>query len=163
MMRRIVAIVMLVAPVLAAAQGQRGVRPVLEEQVRAQLERVLRSQVGLNDGQLQKVQELTSRLEAQKVSLNQEESRVRQVLRDEVLLGDTSRNVRVAELLDRIIKITKQRNDLPEQEQKELALFMSPMQRAKYFGVQELFQRRVRELLQEQRQEQAQQKPPERP
>lgn len=162
-MRRIVAIVMLVAPVLAAAQGQRGVRPVLEEQVRAQLERVLRSQVGLNDGQLQKVQELTSRLEAQKVSLNQEESRVRQVLRDEVLLGDTSRNVRVAELLDRIIKITKQRNDLPEQEQKELALFMSPMQRAKYFGVQELFQRRVRELLQEQRQEQAQQKPPERP
>ena len=162
-MRRIVAIVMLVAPVLAAAQGQRGVRPVLEEQVRAQLERVLRSQVGLNDGQLQKVQELTSRLETQKVSLNQEESRVRQVLRDEVLLGDTSRNVRVAELLDRIIKITKQRNDLPEQEQKELALFMSPMQRAKYFGVQELFQRRVRELLQEQRQEQAQQKPPEKP
>ncbi len=159
-MRRIVAIVMMLAPVLASAQGQRSVRPVLEEQVRAQLERVLRSQVGLNDAQLQKVQELTSRLETQKVSLNQEESRVRQVLRDEVLLGDSSRNVRVAELLDRVIKITKQRNDLPEQEQKELALFMSPMQRAKYFGVQELFQRRVRELLQEQRQEQAQQKPP---
>lgn len=152
MMRRML-LSMLAAPLAVAAQhpppGRGGGRP-LDVMVRMQIGRVLRNQVGLTDAQMQRVQELNTRLDAQRRQLNQEEARVRQSLRDEVTVGDTSRNAVVGELLDRLVKITGQRSELFEQEQKELAQFMTPMQRAKYFGVQEAVRRRVQQLLAEQ-------------
>lgn len=143
----------LLAPLALAAQnappGRGGGRP-LDEMVRMQIARVLRNQVGLTDVQLQRVQELNTRLDAQRRQLNQDESRVRQSLRDEVIVGDSTRNPVVGGLLDHLVKIERQRSDLFEQEYKELAQFMTPMQRAKYFGVQEAVRRRVQQLLAEQ-------------
>ncbi|MBI1810146.1 MAG: hypothetical protein HYR75_09635 [Gemmatimonadetes bacterium] len=123
-----------------------GARP-LDEVVRAQLARVLKNQVGLSDAQLQRVQELNTRLDAQRRQMNQEEGRLRQALRDEVTLGDSTRNPAVGDMLDRLMKIERQRAELFEQEHKELGQFMTPMQHAKYLGVQEAVRRRVQQLL----------------
>ncbi len=130
----------------------------LDDMVRTQLSRVLRTQVGLTESQLQRVQDLNTRLDGQRRQFNQDESRVRQSLRDEVMMGDSTRNATVGELLDRLIRIERQRSDLFEQEHRELAQFMTPMQRAKYMGVQEAVRRRVQELLAEQQGDQ--QEPP---
>jgi len=141
--------VLAAATVARGAGAQGGGRP-LDELVREQLARVMRNQVGLNDAQMQKVQELNVRLDQQRRGLNADESRVRQALRDEVMIGDTTHNQAVGELLDRLVRIQRQRGDLVEQEQRDLAQFMSPMQRARYFGVQEAVRRRVQQLLAEQ-------------
>lgn len=146
------ALAALATPLALIAQNPPPARvggPPLAEMVRLQIARVLRNQVGLTDAQLQRVQELNTRLDAQRRLLNQDEGRVRQSLRDEVTIGDSSRNAAVAALLDHLVKIARQRSDLLEQEQKELAQFMTPMQRAKYFGVQEAVRRRVQQLLAE--------------
>lgn len=152
MIRRtlLLALVALAAPLALAAQNPspgRGGGAPLAERVRLQIARVLRNRVGLTGAQLQRVQELNRRLDAARRQINQDEGRVRQSLRDEVTIGDSSRNATVAALLDELVKIARQRADLFEQEQKELAQFMTPMQRAKYFGVQEAVRRRVQQLL----------------
>jgi hypothetical protein len=122
-------------------------RAQLEQRVKVQMVRVLRDQVGLNEAQITHVQELSQRIEEQRLSLNRLEQQARISLREEVLLADTSRNAVVAQLIDQIIKAQDQKTALLATEQKELATFMTPMQRAKVFGIEDLIRRRVNEML----------------
>jgi aminopeptidase N len=115
-------------------------RAQLEQRVKVQMVRVLRDQVGLNEAQITHVQELSQRIEEQRLSLNRLEQQARISLREEVLLADTSRNAVVAQLIDQIIKAQDQKTAL-------LATFMTPMQRAKVFGIEDLIRRRVNEML----------------
>jgi hypothetical protein len=74
------------------------------------------------------------------------ERQVRAGIREELDLADTTRQAQVARLLDQMLVIQRQRLDLIEAEQKELATFMTPQQRARYFGMQEQIRRRVEEM-----------------
>ncbi|MFL5621035.1 MAG: hypothetical protein ACJ8AB_00120, partial [Gemmatimonadaceae bacterium] len=53
---------------------------------------------------------------------------------------------RVSLLLDTSLQLQKQRIALVEEEQKDLARFMTPVQRARYIALQQQFRRRAQEL-----------------
>ena len=69
-------------------------------------------------------------------------------LRDELLVADQSRinQERVSSLLDRTIRVQRQRVELLESEQRELARFLDATQRAKLLGMQEQIRRNVGEM-----------------
>jgi hypothetical protein len=71
-------------------------------------------------------------------------------LRDEMIRPDSGRQSQVGTLLDRMTKVQRQHVDLQEQEQAELAKFLTPMQRARYFSLQDDFRRRTQAMRQQQ-------------
>jgi len=52
----------------------------------------------------------------------------------------------VSDLLDASVRLQKQRIAIIEEEQKDLARFMTPVQRARYIALQQQFRRRAQEL-----------------
>lgn len=121
-------------------------RDSLESRVRQRMEQVLKRQLGLNDEQMRRLGATNRRFANQRRDLLIRERQVRLGLRDEIELGDSTRNPQVAKLLDEMLQLQRQRLDLLESEQKELASFMTPHQRAKYFGMEEQIRRRVEEM-----------------
>lgn len=132
----------------ATAQGEpgEGQRDSLEARVRARMAQVMRNQLGLNDDQVRRLQATNRRFEGQRRDLFEQERRVRIELRAAIDLGDSTQNARIGPLLDRTIELQRQRLDLLDAEQKELAGFLSPLQRAKLYGFEEQMRRRVQEM-----------------
>lgn len=121
-------------------------RDSLEARVRQRMAEVVRRQLGLNNDQMRKLGETNRRFEVQRRELLTRERDVRMDLRDEMESGDTTRQVQVARLLDQMLVVQRQRTDQLEAEQKELATFLTPIQRAKYFAMEEQIRRRVMEM-----------------
>ena len=151
-------------PMIAAAQGgspppplpqgsggqQNGAmgpdRAALEQQVKARLGQVLKQRLGLTDAQMVKLQETNRKFDEKRRLLVDQERDVRMSLRDEMLRPDSSRSSQVSGLLDRVVRVQRQRVDLLEQEQKELSGFLTPLQRAKYYGAEEQMRRRMQNM-----------------
>lgn len=132
----------------AAAQGNRpsdARRDSLETRVRARMAMMLRTQVGLNDEQITRLQAVNRRFEGQRRTLFEQERRVRSELRA-ALGADSAQDARIAPLLDRTIQLQRDRLDLLEAEQKELATFLTPTQRARLYGMEEQMRRRMQEM-----------------
>ena len=151
MMRRAVtglAFVLLALPAAAqeAAPQQPTERDSLERRVRERMAQVIKRQVGLNDDQMRRLGVTNRRFEGQQRELFMRERRTRMELRNELDLADTTRQAQVSTLLDQMLQIQKQRVELVEAEQRELATFMTPQQRARYLGIQEQVRRRVDEM-----------------
>jgi Spy/CpxP family protein refolding chaperone len=134
----------------AAAPGQPG-QGALERQFRERLANVVQRRLNLNDAQMRQLGQVNDRYEGQRMRLLRQERLMRQELRAEVLLGDAADQTKVANLLDRALEIQRQRLDLTQREQRELAGFMSPVQRAQYFGIQDDLRRRLEEARQQRR------------
>ena len=133
---------------LATAQDARegdARRDSLEARVRARMALMLRTQVGLDDEQIRRLQATNRRFEGQRRELFNQERRVRAELRS-ALASDSARDARIAPLLDRTIQLQRQRLDLLEAEQKELATFLTPTQRARLYGMEEQMRRRMQEM-----------------
>lgn len=150
MMRRIVMVLVMLAAAgtAVAAQGNRqqdARRDSLEARVRARMAVMLRTQVGLNDDQITRLRAVNRRFEGQRRTLFEQERRVRSELRA-ALSADSAQDARIAPLLDRTIQLQRERLDLLEAEQKELATFMSPTQRARLYGMEEQMRRRMQEM-----------------
>jgi protein CpxP len=71
---------------------------------------------------------------------------VRRQLRVELTSGRDPNQQHVSDLLDRSLQLQKQRISIVEAEQKDLARFMTPVQRARYIALQQQFRRRAQEL-----------------
>lgn len=121
-------------------------RDSLESRVRLRMAQIVKTQLGLTDRQVRQLMLTNRRFEAQRVTLFQEEREVRNALRDEIESRDTTRQAQVGELLDRMLQLQRDRLALLESEQKELATFLTPVQRAKYFGLEEQIRRRMMEM-----------------
>lgn len=133
---------------LASAQDTRqrdAGRDSLEARVRARMAMMLRTQVGLDDEQIRRLQATSRRFEGQRRELFNRERRVRAELRA-ALESDSARDARIAPLLDQTIQLQRQRLDLLEAEQKELATFLTPTQRARLYGMEEQMRRRMQEM-----------------
>ncbi|MCC7000825.1 MAG: Spy/CpxP family protein refolding chaperone [Gemmatimonadaceae bacterium] len=148
-----VAIAMVGMPVVAlsAQQAVSGNAPPMsrdsiDTRVRLRIAQIVKSQLGLTDRQVRQLMLTNRRFEAQRVELFEQEREVRTALRDEIESRDTTRQVQVSELLDRMLKLQRDRLSLLEAEQKELATFLTPVQRARYFGLEEQIRRRVMDL-----------------
>lgn len=137
-------------PAEAQQQRQQAVsgvqRDSLEARVRQRMGQVLKNQLGLTDEQLRRLQATNRRFEGQRRALFMQEREVRAGIRTEVEAGDTTRNAQISTLLDRMLQIQRQRMDLMEAEQRELATFLTPVQRARYFGMEEQIRRRMTEM-----------------
>lgn len=126
--------------------GGRG-RAELEQRFRERFEGLLKERLSLTDQQLQQMRDVNQRLDGKRRELFAEERSVRREMRD-VLKGseDQASQDRVAQLMERAMRVQRARLDLVENEQRELAAFLTPMQRAKYLGLQEQLRRRAEEM-----------------
>lgn len=136
----------------AAVPGQAGQGvPALERQFRERLANVVQRRLNLNDAQMRQLGQVNDRYEGERMRLLRQERQMRQALRAEVLLGDAADQTKVANLLDRALQIQRERLDVTQREQRELAAFMSPVQRAMYVGIQDDLRRRLEEIRQQRR------------
>jgi len=155
-----IAIMFAAAASPAAAQranrgpGQAGApaeRRALERQFRERLAEVVRRRLNLNDSQMQQLGQVNDRYERERMALLREDRQMRQALRAEVLAGDSADQARVAQLLDNALRLQRQRLEIAEREQRDLAAFMTPVQRAKYVGIQDDLRRRLEDIRQQRR------------
>ena len=123
-------------------------RAALEQQVRERIAQVTKERLGVTDQQMAKLQETNRKYDEKRRLIVDQERDIRMSLRDEMLRPDSARQGQIAALLDRVIKTQRQRVDLQEQEQKELAGFLTPLQRAKYFALEQQIRQRVNQLRQ---------------
>lgn len=120
-------------------------RQMLEQRLRERTGDLVRRRLQLNDDQMTKLQTTNRQFEQQRTTLLMKERDVRRELRQQ-LLSNTADQNRVASLLDQAMQLERQRIDLMQTEQRELAKFLTPVQRAKLFGLQNEMRRRAQEL-----------------
>ncbi len=151
-----------VAPVSASGQGgppppdaprggaqgraNNAQRALLERRLQDRINQVVRQKLALSDEQFDKLRETASRMEDARRDLRNEEVTTRFAMRQELLAGDKANEARVAELLERMPKLERRRLELMEQEQRELAKFLSATQRARYLGLQDELRRSMQDL-----------------
>mgnify|MGYP001764775258 CR=1 FL=1 len=155
----LVAVIAVAAPRIAHAQvtppaaaDGRGMRPddprraELEKLFQKRVEAMVRQRLQLTDDQATKLREVASRAEGERRALRRDEMVARKAMREELLAGDNANEARVLELLDQMPKLERRRLELLEQEQRELARFLTPLQRARYFALQDELRRGMQEL-----------------
>ena len=121
-------------------------RGELEQLIRVRLATLLKTQLGLTDEGMRQLSEVNQRFDRQRREMNRREMMTRRSLREEVLKLDSADSGRVAQLITEQLKIERERIDLTEAEQGELSKFLTPVQRARYLGVQEQIRREMDQL-----------------
>lgn len=130
----------------AAGDSANPRRAMLEERLRQRTADIVKRRLQLTDDQMKQLQATNSRFEKQRMDLMGRERDTRRELRQQLLAGDDANQNRVAQLLDQAMQLERQRLDLQQSEQRELATFLKPVQRAKLFGLQAEMRRRAQEL-----------------
>ena len=121
-------------------------RAQLEQRFRLRLANLLKTQLGLSDDRMRQLSDVNQRFDLQRRELNRREMMARRSVRQEVLKGDSADNGRVEQLMKDQFKIEHERIDLTEAEQGELSKFLTPVQRARYLGVQEQVRREMDQI-----------------
>ena len=153
MMKRLVgltALSLLFAATAGNAQPVTGTanpnRPALEQRFREQSAKLAQQKLGLTDAQLVQLEQSNARFAPQQNQLVMQERETRRQLRLEMTSGDQANQQHVSDLLDNTMRLQKQRIALVEAEQKDLARFLTPVQRAGYLALQAQFRNRAQEL-----------------
>jgi len=120
-------------------------RAMLEQQVRERAAALTRERLGLNDAQMQQLERVNTRFGPQLSTVATQERSSRRQLRQELMAAQPNQ-ARVSTLLDASIRLQKERIALIEAEQKELAAFLTPVQRARYLALQAQFRSRTDQL-----------------
>ena len=120
-------------------------RPALEQALRQRMATVTKQRLGLTDQQMTQLEQSNSKFAPQMMQLLASERDTRQQLRLE-LTSPTPNQQHVSALIDQSISLQKQRVSIVEAEQKDLARFMTPVQRAQYVALQAQFRRRAQEI-----------------
>jgi Spy/CpxP family protein refolding chaperone len=126
--------------------GGRMNREQLEQRFRMRLANLLKTQLGLTDEGMRQLSDVNQRFDRQRRDMNRREMITRRALRTEVLKLDSADAGRIEQLLTDQFKIERERIDLTEAEQRELSKFLTPVQRARYLGVQEQIRREMDQL-----------------
>jgi hypothetical protein len=123
-------------------------RDVMRKRFQERFGAVIKDRLQLSDSQVVRLGETNRKFEEQRRTLIQQERDVRMSLRDELMAQNQSagNQQRISELLDRAIRVQRQRVELLESEQRELARFLNPTQRAKLLGMQEQMRRNAMEM-----------------
>jgi hypothetical protein len=121
-------------------------RAALEQRFREQSAKVAQQRLGLTDAQLAQLSQSNARFAPQQNQLVMQERETRRMLRIEMTAGNQANQQHVSALLDDALRLQKQRIALVEAEQKDLARFLTPVQRAGYLALQAQVRRRAQEL-----------------
>lgn len=123
-------------------------RDALEKRLQERLVAVVRQRLNLTEEQVARLRDVASKTEDERRALRRDELTVRFAMRQELLAGDKANDAKVADLLDQLPRLDRRRVELMEREQRELAKFLTPVQRARYFGLQDELRRGMQELQQ---------------
>lgn len=121
-------------------------RPPAAQRLQARLDSVVRVRLQLTEEQFAQLRGVATRLEEERRLLRRDEMAVRVRLRRALAAAETVDQGAVAQLLDEIPRLERRKVELLEEEQRELARFLSPSQRARYFALQEEMRRGMLEL-----------------
>lgn len=121
-------------------------RQALEQRLRQRFGEVVRRQLSLTDDQFRRLGETNRRFEGQRRDLVSRERSARGAIRDELGQANGGDETRVGERMQELLAIQRERLALVEAEDRQLAEFLTPQQRARYFGLQEQLRRRVEEM-----------------
>jgi periplasmic protein CpxP/Spy len=127
-------------------EGGRPNRQQLEANFRQRLAGLLKTQLGLDDEGMKQLSDVNQRFDRQRRDMIRREMMTRVQLREEVLKLDSANAGKVEQLIAEQFKFERERIDLAEAEQRELGKFLTPVQRAKYLGVQEQIRREMDQL-----------------
>ena len=78
-------------------------RTELEQRLRERTGEIVKRRLGLNDDQMTKLQETNKNFEKQRMDLMSRERTTRQMLRAQVMMGDSANSTKVNQLLDQSI------------------------------------------------------------
>jgi hypothetical protein len=123
-------------------------RQELAKAIRQRWQQVVRDRLGLNEVQMRQLQETTRHFNAQRQTLNQEEKAIRSEMRDQVTGVTPTDDKHLAAMIDTVLDLQRQRLELTRNEQRELSLFLSPLQRVKYLALQEQLRLQMERLRQ---------------
>jgi protein CpxP len=129
----------------APSEIRRGERAI-EQQLQHRIAAIMKERLELSDDQLRQLTEVTQRFERQRMAVRGEEYRMRMTLRRQLTAGDSTSQEVVADMLERMPGVERRRIDLMEAEQRELARFLTPVQRARYLTLQEEIRRNMEQI-----------------
>jgi Spy/CpxP family protein refolding chaperone len=141
-----------------------GERALLQRQVRQAWIGNVRRQLNLNDEQMRTLNQVNTKYERQRGDIQRDERQARLGLKaamEDTAAGD--QNARIEQQMNVLVGAQRRRADLFENEQKELAGFLTPLQRARYSVLQERLAQRLQQLRQNQQEAPAGPPPPENP
>jgi Spy/CpxP family protein refolding chaperone len=141
-----------------------GERALLQRQVRQAWIGNVRRQLNLNNEQMRTLNQVNAKYERQRGDIQRDERQARLGLK--AAMEDTAatdQNARIEQQMNALVGAQRRRADLFENEQKELAGFLTPLQRARYSVMQERLQQRLQQLRQNQQDAPAGPPPPENP
>ena len=118
----------------------------MERRLQERLNELVRQRLTPTEEQFTKLRDVASTMETERRALRNEEMTTRFALRQELMAADKADEGKVAELLERMPKFERRRLDLMEREQKELAKFLTPSQRARYIGLQDELRRGMQDV-----------------
>ena len=118
----------------------------LEARVRQRVAAVVQKRLGLTDDQMRQLSAVNASYEPRRRDLMARERESRVAIREELVRGKSADQKRVQSALDDLFRLQRERIDLTEQEQRDLAKFMQPSQRAGYIALQEQLRRRIEEM-----------------
>jgi Spy/CpxP family protein refolding chaperone len=148
-----------------AAAGNRELRPragragnldtnnadqqALTRRVRQAFAGVVRRQLNLSDEKWRQFQRVDKQFQQQRNAITRDERQTRFDLK--AAMEDTANvdQAKIAQYLSQLTGAQRRRADLLEAEQKELATFLTPLQRAKLQALREQLQQRVRQIQQQ--------------
>jgi periplasmic protein CpxP/Spy len=121
-------------------------RQQIERTLRQRFAQVIQRELQLDDSTMRRFGATVQKFDEPRRDLMRRENIARRQLRDELSGSGTPDQQKVSELLDDMLAAQKQRVALHEQEDRELRAFLTPVQRAKYYGLQEQLRRRAEEM-----------------
>lgn len=121
-------------------------RQGVEREFRQRFAQVVQRELGLDDAHLRRLQATLQKFEAPQRDLMRLENETRRDLRLQLRMGDSAEQNRVEKLLDDLLAVQKRRIELHEQEDRDLRGFLTPVQRARFYGLKEQLRRRVEEV-----------------
>ena len=128
-----------------------GNRAQLERRFRQMLYQVTRRRVGLSDAQMNRLMPINQRFETERRAIQRQERETRLALRDAMRDSSDADQARITGYLDRLVELQRQRVELVAREQRDLAEFMTPLQRARYTALQEQVRRRIEQMVRQNR------------
>ena len=137
----------LASPVAAQGGADSTQRPAVQALQRRVLEVVQRT-LGATDDQMRQLVAVNHSYESERRELNQKDREARQTIRAEVLRDADADQNTVSRMLDAMVDVQRQRLDVFVREQRDLARFLTPVQRAKYATLQAGLRKRVEQLRQ---------------
>jgi hypothetical protein len=118
----------------------------MDRRIQERMGQILRQQLRLSDAQVRQMQDHMRQYGPRRMSLGRDERQVRERMREAMATRDSVGSPDLPRMLDRILELQRTRVDLMHEEQRALAQFLSPLQRARYMAFEEELQRRSEEM-----------------